>query len=185
MLHLNKVDKSWTLFLDRDGVINQEKYHDYVYNYTEFKFYDGVLKALRNLTHCFGRTIVVTNQRGVERNLMSEEALIEIHRNMLKDVESAGGKIDAIFYCTSIDDNHPNRKPQTGMATQAKISFPEIEFSKSVMVGNNVSDMMFGRNVGMHTVFVKTTSPDQSLPHPAIDLAYDNLPAFADSLHIK
>ncbi|MEJ7770097.1 MAG: histidinol phosphate phosphatase, partial [Chitinophagaceae bacterium] len=74
MPDLSKVDKSWTLFLDRDGVINQEKHLDYVYNYTEFRFYDGVLQALRNLTHCFGRTIVVTNQRGVEKNLMSEEA---------------------------------------------------------------------------------------------------------------
>ncbi|MEJ7684413.1 MAG: hypothetical protein WKG06_42515 [Segetibacter sp.] len=49
MLDLNKIDKSWTLFLDRDGVINVEKYLDYVYNYAEFMFYEGTLEALKKL----------------------------------------------------------------------------------------------------------------------------------------
>lgn len=68
MLDLKKIDKSWTLFLDRDGVINKEKYLEYVLDYAEFKFGDGVLEALKTLTERFGKLILVTNQRGVEKS---------------------------------------------------------------------------------------------------------------------
>lgn len=182
MLDLRNIDKSWTLFLDRDGVINHEKHLDYVYSYPEFRFYEGVLQALQTLSNRFGRTFIVTNQRGVEKKLMTEEALVSLHQDMIEDIQANGGRIDAIYYCTSLDDGHPNRKPQPGMAFLAKESYPDIEFSRSVMVGNNLSDMLFGRNAGMFTVFVKTTTPDQSLPHPAIDLSFDDLPSFAQAI---
>lgn len=182
MIELNKIDKSWTLFLDRDGVINEEKYRDYVYNYLEFLFLPGVLDALKDLRSRFGRIIVVTNQRGVEKKLMTEEALMDIHQQMINEIEEYGGKIDALFYCISLNDEHPNRKPQTGMALLAKERYPEIEFSRSVMVGNTLSDMLFGKNAGMYTVFVQTTNPGLPLPHPDIDLAVKDLPAFARCL---
>ena len=182
MLDLKKIDRSWTLFLDRDGVINEEKDMDYVYNFHEFKFYDGVLEALKILSAQFGKIIVATNQRGVEKQLMSEDDLKELHANMLKEIEANGGRIDAIYYCTSLDDAHPNRKPQPGMAYLAKQSFPQVEFSKSIMVGNNLSDMQFGRNAGMYTVFVKTTNPHLPLPNPDIDIAFQDLAAFALSM---
>ena len=177
MLDLKGIDKTWTLFLDRDGVINHEKHMAYVLSYPEFQFYDGVKEALKNLSGCFGRLIIVTNQRGVERMLMTEEDLLDLHKKMLADIEEAGGRIDAIYFCTSLDDAHPNRKPQPGMAYLAKENFPDIDFSRSVMVGNNLSDMQFGRNAGMFTVFVQTTSPDFPLPDPAVDLAFKTLPA--------
>lgn len=182
MLDLKKVDKTWTLFLDRDGVINVEKHMDYVYDYSEFRFCSGTLEALKKLSGIFGRIIIITNQRGVEKKLMTEVSLLEIHKAMQLEIEENGGNIDAIFYCTSLDDNHSNRKPQAGMALLAKDSFPEIEFSRSVMVGNKLSDMFFGRNAGMCTVYVKTTHPDIMFPNPAIDLVYNDLADFSDSL---
>ncbi len=182
MLDLKKTDSSWTLFLDRDGVINHEKFEDYIYNYDEFIFYDGVPEAMPLLNHRFARIIIVTNQRGVGKGWMTEASLMDIHHHMLKDIEIAGGRIDAIYYCTSLDNTDPNRKPQPGMAFKAATDFPEIDLRKSIMVGNNISDMEFGRNAGMHTVFLKTTHPDLPLPHPAIDLAYDNLLKFAEAL---
>ncbi len=183
MLELKTIDPSWTLFLDRDGVINREKYLDYVYHFNEFKFYDGVLEALNILGSRFGRVIIATNQRGVEKKLMTEEDLKVLHTHMRQSIEANGGRIDAIYYSTSLDDSHPNRKPQPGMAFLAKETYPEIDFSKSIMVGNNLSDMEFGRNAGMFTVFVLTTSPDISLPHPSVDLAYKDLPAFAAAIN--
>ena len=116
---------------------------------------------------------------------MTEEDLLDVHRQMMADIEAHGGKIDSIFYCTSLSNDHPNRKPNPGMAFLAKETFPEIDLSKSVMVGNNLSDMLFGRNAGMHTVFVKTTSPDLPLPDPAIDIVCENLVAFADLLRTQ
>ena len=65
------------------------------------------------------------------------------------------------------------------MAYQAKKDFPEIDLARSIMVGNKPSDMRFGRSAGMHTVFVKTTNPDQPIPHPDIDLAFESLADFA------
>ena len=75
-----------------------------------------------------------------------------------------------------------NRKPNPGMAFQAKVHYPDIDLSKSIMVGNNISDMQFGRNAGMRTVFLTTTIPDIHLPHPDIDLSFDSLEALAKAL---
>lgn len=182
MLDLKNITNSWTLFLDRDGVINLEKHQDYVYHYGEFVFYDGVKDALRFLSNHFKRIIIITNQRGVGRELMTEDALISIHNQMVADVEAGGGRIHKIYYCTSIDDAHPNRKPNPGLFTEAQRDFPDISPAASLMVGNNLSDMQFGRNAGMHTVFVRTTNPAQPYPHPLIDLAFNDLPAFAKAL---
>jgi D,D-heptose 1,7-bisphosphate phosphatase len=182
MPDITKLDKSWTLFLDRDGVINHDKAGSYIFNKNEFVFYDGVPDAIRALGTIFSRIIVVTNQRGVGRGLMTEADLEDIHRYMLEEIRKAGGHTDAIYYCTSLDDNDPDRKPHPGMAFNAKKDFPEIIFNKSIMVGNNLSDMEFGRNAGMHTVFLTTTNPDIRLPHPAIDLVFKSLLNFSEAL---
>src|SRR2546430_9021819 len=145
MLDLQQINNNWTLFLDRDGVINHEKFQDYVYTYHEFIFYDGVPEAIKILAERFGHVIITTNQRGVGRGLMTEADLLDIHTNMLKHIESAGGRIDQIYYCIADDPKHPNRKPNPGMIVQAKQDFPGIDLQKSLIVGNNMSDMEFGR----------------------------------------
>lgn len=179
MLDLKDIDTTWTLFLDRDGVINHEKEMDYVYRYNEFVFYDRVKDALKILSTHFGNIILVTNQRGVGRGLMSEEDLVQIHLQMLEDIKISGGRIDEIFYCTSTDNEHPNRKPNPGMAYLAQKKFPQINFNTSIIVGNNLSDMLFGRNAGMFTVHVRTTDPNITLPHELIDLSFVDLYEFA------
>ncbi len=182
MFDLRQINSNWTLFLDRDGVINHEKHQDYVYNYNEFVFYDGVPHALQQMAEKFGPIVITTNQRGIGKGLMTESALEDIHTHMLADISKAGGRIDAIYYCTSVDNLHPDRKPNPGMFFRAKADFPTIDPRRSIMVGNNLSDMEFGRNAGMYTVFVRTTHPDQTFPHPAIDRIYDSLPDFAKAL---
>src|SRR5579862_9269240 len=182
MLDLKLVTKNWTLFLDRDGVLNYEKPFDYIYSYEEFSFYEGVPEAVKIFAGKFGRIILTSNQRGVGKGLMTEQDLIDIHKKMLRDLEAAGGRIDKIYYSIGATGDDPLRKPHPGMAWLAKKDFPQIDFKKSIMVGNNISDMDFGRNAGMFTVFVKTTHPEQPLPHPSIDLAFDSLPDFAKAL---
>ncbi|MCX6319485.1 MAG: HAD-IIIA family hydrolase, partial [Bacteroidetes bacterium] len=181
-LLLNQVDKSWTLFLDRDGVINHEKKEEYVRNTEEFRFYDGVKDALYQFGQRFGKIIVVTNQRGVSKGLMTEQDLTSIHAFMVSEVEEAGGRIDAIFYCTSLDNAHPDRKPNPGMAYHALNQFPDIDLSKSIIAGNKPSDMLFGRNAGMYTVFIASTNPEQPFPHPDMDARFDSLANFAKAL---
>lgn len=182
MLDLSTVDNSWTLFLDRDGVINHEKKLDYILNWDEFKFYDGVKEAMNILDKYFDIIAMVTNQKGIGKKVMSVDDLNNIHHNMIAEIEDSGGRVDRIYYCPDLEDNSPNRKPNAGMAFQAKAHFPSIDFSKSIIVGNKPSDMKFGRNAGMHTVFVATTNPEVENPNPLIDLRFDNLLAFAKAL---
>ena len=180
-MDLNEIDKSWTLFIDRDGVINHEKKEDYILNIEEFQFYDGVLEAMSLLNNKFGRIVMVTNQKGVGRGLMTLEDLQGIHTYMMENIVANGGRVDKIYFCSDTDNLSINRKPQHGMALQAKNDFPEIDFSKSVMVGNKLSDMKFGRNAGIKTVFVATTNPE-SFPHETIDIRFDNLLHFAKTI---
>ena len=170
-------DKSWTLFLDRDGVINIEKVEDYIHSWDEFRFYDGVVDAIAELSLIFGKTIIVTNQKGIGKGVTKAEDVHTIHDNLLQAVLTAGGKIDAVLYCPDVNSDSPNRKPNPGMAYQAKDLYPSIDFDKSIMVGNNLSDMQFGRNAGMKTAFVRTTQPDLVLPESIADLEAANLPS--------
>jgi D-glycero-alpha-D-manno-heptose 1-phosphate guanylyltransferase len=181
-LLLEKIDKSWTVFIDRDGVINHEKKEDYILNWEEFQFYDGVKEALARISSKFGKVILVSNQRGVGKGLMTEADLGAIHRQMQEEIEEKGGHIDHIYYCTSTDSKDPDRKPNPGMAFGAKKDFPGIDLGRSVMIGNKPSDMLFGRNAGMYTVFVATTNPGMPYPHPDIDLRFDSLAHFAKAL---
>lgn len=181
-LDLAHTSQDWTLFLDRDGVLNIEKNDDYILNWEEFQFYPTTLDALAILRPLFSRIFLVTNQKGVGRGLMSLADLENIHANMLSAIQSKGGGLDHLFFCTDLDTDSPNRKPNPGMAFQAKTLYPAVDFNKSIMVGNRPSDMAFGKNAGMHTVFVATTHPQTEDPHPQIDQRFNNLLEFAQAV---
>jgi histidinol-phosphate phosphatase family protein len=177
-----EIDNSWTLFLDRDGVINEESLGSYITNWDDFKFCDGVLKALKQLSGIFGNIVVVTNQRGVGKGIMTKDTLKEIGVNMTSAIADAGGRIDKIYACTAIDDNDHNRKPNTGMAVQAKEDYPAIDFKRSVMIGNSPSDMEFGKRLGMYTIFITTKYEPYELPSDLVDEQYPTLLDWAISL---
>jgi len=149
-----EIDKTWTLFLDRDGVINEKRENDYVKNWNEFSFINGSLFAISNLSKIFGKIIIVTNQRGVGRCLMKEEDLIYIHGKMIYEINLNFGRIDKIYYCLEVLENADCRKPNIGMGLKAKNDFPEIDFSKSIMVGDSKSDIKFGENLGMKKILI-------------------------------
>ncbi|GAC1424453.1 MAG: D-glycero-alpha-D-manno-heptose-1,7-bisphosphate 7-phosphatase [Flavisolibacter sp.] len=182
MLDLEKIDKSWTLFLDRDGVINEEIKGEYILNREGFIFSAGVQEALKILNDLFRRILIITNQRGVGKNLMTEKSLLDVHAHMASEIAKAGGRIDHIFYCTEDDEHSFNRKPNPGMARRAVLQFPDIDLAKTIMVGNKPSDMLFGRRAGVYTVFLTTTNPEQTFPHPDIDLCFNNLLDFARAI---
>jgi len=182
LIPLQHIDSTWTLFLDRDGVINHEKHKDYIHKWDEFVFYDGVLEAMKVFNGIFNRIIVVTNQRGVGKGVTLLHDLEEIHDNMKMAVSNAGGRIDEVYFCPDVDESSPYRKPNPGMGIKAKAQFPEIDFSKSIMVGNTLSDMGFGRNLGCYTVFLSTTRPEVSKDDGRIDLYLTSLHQFATML---
>jgi histidinol-phosphate phosphatase family protein len=172
-----KADKTWTLFLDRDGVINLHFPKDYVKDWNEFFFLEGAIDAIVRLSHVFGRIIVVTNQQGVAKGKMTEEMLRVIHINMLSEIEAAGGRIDSIYAATVLADNDPEgiRKPRIGMALQAQRDFPEIDFAKSIIVGDSLSDMQFGRNAGMYTILVSDKESSDMVEGLLVDYKLNRL----------
>ncbi|MBA2611789.1 MAG: HAD family hydrolase [Bacteroidetes bacterium] len=173
------INKNWTLFLDRDGVINKKLDNDYVKHWVEFEFIDGVFDALKKLDAIFGRIVVVTNQQGIGKHLYRVEDLELIHQNMIYEINYLGGRIDKVYFSPYLDsENHPTRKPNTGMALQAQKDFPEINFAKSIIVGDSLSDMEFGRRAGMPTVFISTEKKKDD----RIDLQFSSLIEFAHNL---
>lgn len=174
------IDRSWTLFLDRDGVINKRLPGDYVRRWEEFEFLPGVLDAVPLLAHLFGTIVIVTNQQGIAKGFYTADDLQQIHHRMLDRIQQVGGRIDRVYFSPHASaENHPTRKPGTGMALQAKEDFPQIDFSKSIIVGDSVSDLQFGRNAGMKTVFVKTDGPLSDADQPLADLQVNSLFYFA------
>ena len=149
------INKNWTLFLDRDGVINKKIDNDYVKQWIEFEFIEGVLDALKFLNTVFGSIIVVTNQQGIGKKLYRIEDLELIHKNMLYEIAYHGGKIDKVYFSPYLkSENHPYRKPGIGMALKAKEDISTINFKQSIMIGDSMSDMEFGRNAGMKTIYI-------------------------------
>lgn len=147
----------WTLFLDRDGVINQRPVNDYVKTKADFKFMDGVLDSLSLLNSYFSPIIVVTNQQGVAKGLMSMEDVDKIHYFMMDEIEKNGGKVDTVYTASQMkSDKGYFRKPGVGMGVKAKRQFPEICFSKSVMIGDTMSDMLFAKRLKMKSVYIGT-----------------------------
>ena len=181
MKSLKNIDSSWTLFIDRDGVINDEKHDDYIHKWEEFRFYKGVKEAFEIFNKKFGVIVIITNQRGVAKGLTKIEDLHHIHKNMQQEIEEAGGRIDNIYVCTEMESE--NRKPNPGMGLQAIKDFPKIDLSKSLMIGNTLSDMKFGRNLGVAiNIFLPTTRKEVPLDHEDIDLVFDDVISFAKAL---
>lgn len=177
LVNLWKIDSSWTLLLDRDGVINVLKNNDYIKSLDEFEFIENAAEAIVLLGNFFGRILVVTNQQGVAKGLMSQQDLNEIHAHMTQCIEAKGGRLDKIYACTESSlIAHSCRKPSPKMAQQAKHDFPEIDFRKSIMIGDSTSDIEFGKNIGAKTI--KIGSKDA---HTAIEADF-KLGALAEIL---
>lgn len=170
------LDSSWTLFLDRDGVINTHIKGGYVTSLSEFEFIDGVLTSLPKLAQIVGRIVVVTNQQCIGKGILSEGELNEIHDHMVATIQNEGGRIDAVYFAPQlVSENSTMRKPNTGMADAAKEQFPEIDFTKSIMVGDSLTDMEFGRRKGMKTVHITPGLNGQ------VDRCFPTLEDFAKS----
>ena len=183
MLHDRmKIESDWTLFLDRDGVINTELPGDYVKHWKDFHFESGVLEAMAMLNKTFRHIVLVTNQRGIGAGLMTEGDLHFIHDKMMEAIHTAGGRIDAIFYCPDEDRTSPHRKPHPYMGLKARERFPDILFQRSVMAGNSLSDMEFGKGLGMHTVFIDDKKALKGIRMPGMDEIYESLLEYAESI---
>lgn len=183
-MHLN-IDQSWTLFLDRDGVINKRLHGDYVKTPEQFIFLDGAQEAFQTFSSLFGRIIVVTNQQGIGKGVMTISQLNLIHEKMVNELIRNGGRVDGIFFAPALaSDCSFLRKPSVGMGLMARKKFKEIVFKKSIMAGDSVSDMIFGKRLGMKTVMIGEKMLAKQHPE-LVDFVYPDLLTFANEILSK
>jgi len=147
------------LFLDRDGVVNEEV--GYLYRTEEMRFVDGIFSLCRTAAGLGYRLIVVTNQAGIARGYYSEadfEALMEFMRGELR---AEGVELDAVYYCPFHPEHgvgryrqeHEDRKPGTGMLRRGAREFG-VELSESVLVGDRCSDVGAANAAGLRQAFL-------------------------------
>lgn len=180
------IDSNWSLFLDRDGVINKRIIGDYIKRWEEFEFLPGALEAIQQFYELFGKLFIVTNQQGIGKGLMLETDLDHIHEKMMHEIRQHGGNINKIYYSPyKAEENSVFRKPNIGLARKAKIDFPIIEFDKSIIAGDSISDMQFGKNAGMITVFINSDEETIEENKEFIDYIFPDLISFANFLNHK
>jgi D-glycero-D-manno-heptose 1,7-bisphosphate phosphatase len=175
-----------TVFLDRDGVINRKLPEgSYVRSWSEFDLLPGVPEAIRRLNGAGLRVLVVSNQRGIALGLYTLETVQEIHSEFQKLLKSYGTSIGGFYFCPHDRAECGCRKPLPGLFENAVADFPDISAEASVMIGDSLSDIEFGR-LGMRTVFVQSDAsrqkPNAKIASELADMRFASLPEAVDAL---
>jgi D-glycero-D-manno-heptose 1,7-bisphosphate phosphatase len=159
-----------TIFLDRDGVINENR-ADYVKSWSEFRFLPESREAIAKLTQAGHRIVVCTNQAGIARGTISIEAVEEIHHLMIASISEVGGKIEKVYYCPhDKDEDCPCRKPRPGMLLRARDELG-IDMHDALFIGDSMTDIQAGLAAGIHTVLVLSGLGLEQIRehHPEVD----------------
>jgi D-glycero-D-manno-heptose 1,7-bisphosphate phosphatase len=151
-----------TVFLERDGVINRKLPEgQYVTHWQHFDLLPGVSEAIARLNHAGLRVIVVTNQRGIALGLYTAEDVRAIHTQLLQELAASGAHIDGFYFCPHDKRECNCRKPLPGLFEQAQADFPEITPATSLIIGDSLSDIEFGQNLGLKTIFIEGSGENQ------------------------
>lgn len=144
------------LILDRDGVINHVKANEYINSFAEFIFRKDFLAHAKELSETFSYIFVVSNQKGVGKGLISLHDLNVVHNRMKDELLRVGGRIDHIYIGTNARNDAPENKPNTGMAELIRRDYPDIDFSKTIVVGDSASDHLFADKLNCKFIYVRT-----------------------------
>ena len=154
------------IFLDRDGVINQER-KDYVKKLDEFRILDKTSDAINIIKNNGFLVIIITNQSAINRKLLSVETLNKIHEKLQSYLEKYDTSFDQVYFCPHMpSENCECRKPKPGLIIQAVTDF-KIDLSQSYMIGNSETDLQAARNAGCNGILLKK---NQTLLEVIVDL---------------
>jgi len=147
------------IFLDRDGVINEKAPKaEYVKSWDEFTFLSGSVEAMTLLTRHNYKIFIITNQAGIQRRIMTEQNLRDIHMNLELELEKHNVEIEGIYYCPhGWDEGCECRKPKPGMLFQAAREH-DLDLSKSTFIGDDERDLQAGNAAGCRTLLVDAES---------------------------
>jgi D-glycero-D-manno-heptose 1,7-bisphosphate phosphatase len=175
--------KQKAIFLDRDGVINEDS--DYVATIEEMCIYSYTARAISKINQSSYKAIVVTNQSAVARKMITEVQLNSLHEELKKYLQSHGAYVDDIFYCphhpgenlVNFDEKYIKqcscRKPGPGMLIEAAKKH-NIDLTQSYMIGDSGRDIEAGQKAGCTTIGVHT-GKDITTSEVQPDFVFDNL----------
>jgi D-glycero-D-manno-heptose 1,7-bisphosphate phosphatase len=145
--------------MDRDGVVNEKMQEGrYVVSWDKFHPLPGVPEAIGRLNRAGIRVVVVSNQRGIALGLYTSEDVHAIHNAFQSLLETCGAHVDGFYFCPHDKGQCDCRKPLPGMFRQVVAEFSDVAAETSVMIGDSLSDIEFGRNLGMQTIFIESNS---------------------------
>ena len=152
------------IFLDRDGVINEDPgrftEHGYVTNTRDFRFLPGSLAAIKDLSEAGYDIFIISNQGGISKGLFKESDLREITDKMTGEIEKAGGRIKKVYYCThQASDNCDCKKPGTGLLDAAAREFGH-DIRGAFFIGDGVMDIEAGHKKGLKTALLLSGKTD-------------------------
>ena len=171
------------IILDRDGVINHDS-DDYIKSPDEWQPIHGSLEAIAKLHQWGYKIVVTTNQSGIAKGLFTMDTLSAIHEKMLEAVSSAGGKIDAIFFCPHEDSDECScRKPSPGLFDSIAVRFG-MELTNVPMIGDSLRDLQAAETASGQPILVLTGKGKQTQKKnlPSKTKVYDNLSAYVTEL---
>lgn len=166
------------VFLDRDNTLLEDP--GYISDPSAVRLLPGVELAMKSLTHAGYKLVVVTNQSGIARGMLTEETLDKIHAEMTRQLTERGAHVDAIFYCPyhpegtveQYAQNSDLMKPRPGMLLKAAKQL-DIDLSVSWMVGDSPRDIEAGLRAGCRTIRLKIHSTHQTMEHEDEDISAD------------
>ncbi len=149
------IDSEKLIILDRDGVINEDLF-GYVTSKDEFKPIKGSLEAIANLTQAGFLIAIATNQACINKEIINEAKLNEVHNYMMGLVEEKGGKINFIAFCPHLpEENCDCRKPEVGLLNKIEKQF-ECSLRGSFFIGDKESDILCAEKFGCIPILVQT-----------------------------
>ena len=164
----------------------------YVTGWQHFDLLPGVAEAIAQLNQAGLRVLVVTNQRGIALGLYTTSDVDAIHAQLQQTLAKSGAHIDGFYFCPHDKKQCNCRKPLPGLFEQAQSQFPEIEPATSLIAGDSLSDIEFGRNVGLKTIFIEGDESHRNHQKPGAekaanlaDLRFPSLPAAVTWLLIR
>jgi len=170
------------VFLDRDGVLNRDS-PDFIKSPEELRVLPGAPEAVARLNAAGFAAIVITNQSGISRGLLTESDLAAIHARLRTKMEAAGARLAAIYYCPHLPGSGCGcRKPAPGMVLRAAREHG-IDLAQSYLVGDKPEDIACGAAAGCRTVLVlsgQTPACDPARFPVAPDCVCPDLSAAAD-----
>lgn len=152
-------EKERYIFIDRDGVINNDGEnitdHGYILKWEDFEFLPGVLEAFRKLKASGYRSVIISNQKCVAKGLTTMDELSALTERYTLEVEKSGGGVDAVYYCPHTDeDNCSCRKPKEGLFLSAAKDLDIKGFGGKYFIGDSRRDIQAGKKVGLGTILV-------------------------------